>query len=131
MGYRVAHLQMDKIVITWAILSHLRAGDKLALTLESVMIDRKGLLTGLKRSLRGDSREGLQTFIPKLVDQTILLDFSNDAGARRAVIQGIEGLLTLRSTYQADVVFVAEFERAISKLSCLRDVHEDFLKLKI
>tara|TARA_B100000161_G_scaffold141272_1_gene100287 strand:+ start:483 stop:857 length:375 start_codon:yes stop_codon:yes gene_type:complete len=120
---------MDQVVITWTILSHLRAGDKLALTFESVAIDRKGLFTGIRRSIRGDSRESLQTFIPRLVDQTLRQDFSQDAGARTAVINGAAGLLTLRTTYQADVCFIAEFERAVSKLKRLIDTHEDFLDL--
>jgi hypothetical protein len=120
---------MDQVVVTWKILSHLRAGDKLALTFESVTIDRKSLFTGIRRSLRGDSREALQTFVPKLVDQTLRQDFSSDSGARAAVVDGIVGLLTLRATYQGDVPFVAEFERAVSKLRALSEVHEDFADL--
>lgn len=117
---------MDQVVVTWKILAHLRVGDKLALAFESVTIDRKGLFTGLRRSLRGDSREALQTFVPRLVEQTLRQDFSEDEGARAAVVEGVAGLLTLRTTYQGDVPFVAEFERAVSKLEALCDAHADF-----
>jgi hypothetical protein len=66
--------------------------------------------------------------VPQLVDQTLRQDFSTDAGARAAVVAGVGGLLTLRTTYRGDVPFVAEFERSVSKLRTLSSAHEDFFE---
>ena len=97
----------------------MRVGDKLSIQgTELVSIDRSSLLTGIRRSIRGDAREALLTWIPQLVALTheAFRQQHMTQYHERVLKQGITGLLTLRDTYSADVSFVSRLEVCLDKL---------------
>ena len=112
----------DGILATWILLSRMRVGDKLSIQgTELVNIDRSSLFTGMRRSMRGDTREALLTWIPELVSLTAEAFDQNHMTQyhERTLKRGMVGLLTLRDTYSADVSFVSRLEVCLDKLRSL------------
>jgi hypothetical protein len=114
-----------KLLTTWAILGRLKNGDKLSVHANDIYIDRKSVLTPLKRAWYGDSRDELITFIPQIIGNTIVLfseneDMKESRTITEIVFKGMHGLLTFKHTYSNDIIFLSQFDIAFEEVKKMK-----------
>ena len=110
---------LDELIVTWTIISRLNAGDKLSIQYNNLSIDKASVFTPIRRAFRGDNRDSLMSFLPILINKTLDLvpDIDKlDHPSRRALLGGVQGILSLRETYNSDITLISRLEYYISKL---------------
>jgi hypothetical protein len=111
---------------TWSILSSICSGDKIGINGNLVTIHKQNPLIWIKRKMSGNSRDDVFRLITDLIEMTnyhLKEDnhIKNDVDSfKHNIINGVYGLINLRSTYIEDSRFLSIFNSYLEKIKQLK-----------
>ena len=149
---------VDQILLNLKIIANIKEYDKVATTDENVEIDKPALLQGLRRALRGDSRQVTVSKINEIVEQAFAItdeilteECSEDNNTRNRERQrafkednshlfhrftielsnACRGLENLKITYKDDISISSKIDLLIDKIQMRVDKINKLMFIKV